>query len=78
MFVLLNLRFMFANYLKPRLKVSQQIRKITCYSKFFSFLQASLKRSQLELEAELRARLDKIDMLTQSAQIKDNIIKVGR
>ena len=39
-------------------------------------LQAALKKSNLELEAELKVKLNNIEMLNEAAQMKDKIIKV--
>ena len=38
--------------------------------------QAALKKSNLELEAELKVHLNNIEMLNEAVQMKDNIIKV--
>ena len=43
---------------------------------FLSCLQAALKKSNLELEAELKVKLNNIEMLNEAAQMKDRIIKV--
>ena len=39
-------------------------------------LQAALKKSNLELEAELKVKLNNIEMLSEASQMKDKIIKV--
>ena len=39
-------------------------------------MQAALKKSNLELEAELKVKLNNIEMLSEGAQMKDKIIKV--
>jgi len=50
------------------------------YSSFNSLfaisLQAALKKSNLELEAELKVKLNNTEMLNEAAQMKDKIIKV--
>ena len=38
--------------------------------------QAALKKSNLELEAELKVHLNNIEMLNEAVKMKDNIIKV--
>ena len=43
---------------------------------FTIYLQAALKKSNLELEAELKVKLNNIEMLNEAAQMKDKIIKV--
>lgn len=57
---------------------------VFCFPKFclwylISFdclLQAALKKSNLELEADLKVKLNNIEMLNEAAQMKDKIIKV--
>ena len=53
------------------------------YQFYYSFkslfavpLQAALKKSNLELEADLKVKLNNIEMLNEAAQMKDKIIKV--
>ena len=46
------------------------------YLNFLSCLQVALKKSNLELEAELKVKLNNIEMLNEAAQMKDRIIKV--
>ena len=43
---------------------------------FYFCLQAVLKKSNLELEADLKVKLNNIEMLNEAAQMKDRIIKV--
>ena len=51
----------------------------TNFTRAISFaisLQAALKKSNLELEADLKVKLNNIEMLNEAAQMKDEIIKV--
>ena len=57
-----------------------KFRQILFYSSFRSVftisLQAALKKSNLELEAELKLKLNNTEMLNEGTQMKDKIIKV--
>ena len=45
---------------------------------FSCCLQAVLKKSNLELEADLKVKLNNIEMLNEAVQMKERIIKVLR